>query len=161
MRGRKGRIFGIVPMTGELAAKIAAWEYPGEYAVYNWDEGSPVDELLDGSSYALLNSARELAGFYQFGAGARIPTVEEGAYSDGPLDIGLGLRPDLCGLGFGEPFVQCGIRLAREELGACAVRLTVAGFNIRARRVYERCGFKTVGPVTHKVSNAQFFIMLL
>ena len=41
MRGRKGRIFGIVPMTGELAAKITAWEYPGEYAVYNWDEGSP------------------------------------------------------------------------------------------------------------------------
>ena len=56
VRGRKGRIFGIVPMTGELAAKIASWEYPGEYAVYNLDEGSPAEELLDGSSYALLNS---------------------------------------------------------------------------------------------------------
>ena len=97
----------IIPMTAELAAEIAAWKYPGEYAVYNREEGSSTDELLEGGSYALLNSARELIGFYQFGAGARIPAIEEDVYPEGPLDMGLGLRPDICGLGFGEPFVQC------------------------------------------------------
>ena len=150
---------GIVPMTGELAAQIAAWEYPGEYAVYNMD-GS-VDGLLDGSSYALLNSARELVGFYQFGQEAKIPAAEDGAYPGGPTDMGLGLRPDLCGLGFGEPFVQSGIRWAREELHAGTLRLTVAEFNVRARRVYERCGFTEVCAVTHRVSGDIYFVMTL
>ena len=142
----------IIPMTAELAADIAAWKYPGEYAVYSWEEGSSTDELLDGSSYALLNSARELIGFYQFGAGARIPAIEEDVYPEGPLDIGLGLRPGLCGLGFGVPFVQC---------GAGDIRLTVAGFNLRARKVYERCGFRVIRSITHRISKAEFLIMLL
>ncbi len=108
----------IIPMTAELAAEIAAWKYPGEYAVYNREEGSSTDELLEGGSYALLNSARELIGFYQFGAGARIPAIEEDVYPEGPLDMGLGLRPDICGLGFGEPFVQCGISWPGRSLGS-------------------------------------------
>lgn len=151
---------GIVPMTRELAAQVAAWRYPDEYAVYNWNEGCEPDHLLDGSHYAVLNSSGELIGFYQFGAGARIPTLEEGTYPDGPLDIGLGLRPDLCGLGLGEPFVLSGLKFAREHLDASAFRLTVAGFNLRAQKVYERCGFVPAGAVTHRISNAPFLIML-
>lgn len=151
----------IIPMTAELAAEIAAWKYSGEYAVYNREEGSSTDELLEGGSYALLNSARELIGFYQFGVGARIPAIEEDVYPEGPMDMGLGLRPDICGLGFGEPFVQCGIKLAREELGVGDIRLTVAGFNLRARKVYERCGFTSMRGITHRRSNAEFLVMLL
>ncbi len=159
MRGRKGRVFGIVPMTREHAGIIAAWEYSGELAVYNME--GDYSGLLTGPSYSLLNSAGKVIGFYQFGEEAKIPAVEEGAYPLGPLDMGLGLRPDLCGLGFGEPFVQCGIRWAREELGAGAVRLTVMGSNSRARGVYERCGFSETGRVTHRQSGCEFIIMEL
>lgn len=147
----------IIPMTSEFAAEIAGWKYPGEYAVYNMDGSA--DGL--GGSYALLNSARELIGFYQFGQEARIPAVEEGAYPDGPVDMGLGLRPDLCGLGLGEPFVRSGVKWAREELCAKAIRLTVAKFNMRARRVYERCGFSEVRAVTHRASGEAFLVMIL
>ena len=100
----------IVPMTHELAAQVAAWRYPAEYAVYNWQEDEPLDELLDGSSYGLLNRKGELVGFYQFGEHARIPTREPEPYGQGPLDVGLGLRPDLCGLGFGPSFLVAGDR---------------------------------------------------
>lgn len=152
---------GIVPMTGELANEIVSWRYPDEYAVYNWDEDGDPGELLDKSSYGVLNSSGELIGFYQFGAGARIPAVEEGQYPQGPLDIGLGLRPDLCGLGLGAPFVEAGMKFARESLLAGELRLTVAGFNLRARKVYERCGFVPVGNVTHRATGGDFVIMLL
>ena len=107
----------IIPMTQELAEEIAAWEYPGEYAVYNREQDAALDDLLDGSSYAVRNIAGDLVGFYQFGKEARVP-AEEGAYPDGPLDMGLGLRPDLCGLRLGQPFAEAGMKFAREELGA-------------------------------------------
>lgn len=152
---------GIVPMTAELASQAASWRYPGEYAVYNCDEGGDPGELLDGGSYGVLNSSRELIGFYQFGAGARIPTVEENAYPDGPLDMGLGMRPDLCGLGLGTAFVGAGIRFAQESLSAGKLRLTVAGFNLRAQKVYERCGFTPTGSVTHRATGGDYVIMLM
>ena len=100
----------IIPMTKELAAEIAAWRYPGEYAVYDGREDD--SELLDGGAYALLNRRGELVGFYQFGQGARIPTAEPDPYPEGPLDVGLGLRPDLCGLGLGASFLRAGLDFA-------------------------------------------------
>lgn len=152
---------GIVPMTRELTSQVASWRYPDEYAVYNLDEDSGPGELLDGGSYGVLNSSGELVGFYQFGTGARIPALEEGVYPEGPLDMGLGLRPDLCGLGLGKSFVQTGMKFAQEQLRANEFRLTVAGFNLRAQKVYERCGFSAVRDVTHMASGAPFTIMLL
>ena len=149
----------IVPMTHELAAQVAAWRYPAEYAVYNWQEDEPLDELLDGSSYGLLNRKGELVGFYQFGEHARIPTREPEPYGQGPLDVGLGLRPDLCGLGFGPSLLLAGLDFARNELGAGGFRLTVAGFNQRAWRAYVCCGFRAQRQVTHKATGEAFVIL--
>ncbi len=149
----------IIPMTKELAAKIAAWRYPDEYAVYNWREGEPLDQLLDGGAYALLNRQGDLVGFYQFGQGARIPTKEPESYPEGPLDVGLGLCPELCGLGLGAAFLQAGLDFAKKELGAEDFRLTVAAFNQRAWRVYTRCGFGAGEKTVHKISGEPFVIL--
>ena len=64
--------------------------------------------------------------------------------SEPALDVGLGMRPDLTGRGLGEEFVHAGLRFARETYSPPAFRLTVAAFNRRAIRVYERAGFETV-----------------
>lgn len=147
----------IIPMTPELAAQAAAWRYPGEYAVYNGQAGDA--SLLDGSSYAVPDTAGLLVGVYQFGDEAKIPTAEPDPYQEGFLDIGLGLRPDLCGLGFGTPFLLAGLDFARRELGADRFRLTVAAFNRRAQKVYLRCGFQATGEATHKNLGSRFIIM--
>lgn len=147
----------ISPMTPELAQEVLSWEYPGEYAAYNMT-GSP-DDLLDGNTYAVKDLNGFLVGFYQFGQEARIPAVEEEVYPAGPLDLGLGLRPDLCGLGLGEAFVAAQLKFARENLGASRFRLTVAAFNQRARTVYSRCGFFPVRNVTHAISGDRFIVM--
>ena len=114
---------------------------------------------MPGSSYGLLNRKGELVGFYQFGEHARIPTREPEPYGQGPLDVGLGLRPDLCGLGFGPSFLLAGLDFARNELGAGGFRLTVAGFNQRAWRAYVCCGFRAQRQVTHKATGEAFVIL--
>lgn len=146
-------------LTGQEARAISAWRYPGEYALYNLSPEEPLDELLDGSCYGAHSAQGTLAGFYQFGRSARIPTKEQGAYPEGPLDIGLGLRPDLCGKGLGESFLLAGIDFAREQLGAEEFRLSVAAWNRRARKVYARCGFGGERQVTHRVSGDKFLIL--
>lgn len=149
----------IRPLEPKHAVEIAAWRYPGEYAFYNWPEDGDPAELLDGSAYALVDLKGALVGFYQFGAEARIPAEGESPYAPGFWDMGLGLRPDLCGLGLGEGFVLAGMDFARKTLGPNPLRLTVAAFNRRAQAVYLRCGFHPVGEALHAVSHGRFVIM--
>jgi [ribosomal protein S18]-alanine N-acetyltransferase len=61
------------------------------------------------------------------------------------LEIGLGLRPELTGQGLGRDFFLAGLDFARRRWGSVRIVLTVAAFNERARRVYERAGFREVG----------------
>jgi ribosomal-protein-alanine N-acetyltransferase len=61
------------------------------------------------------------------------------------LEIGLGLRPDLAGRGLGLEFFRAGVEFGRSRFAPARVILAVAGFNERARIVYERAGFRVVG----------------
>ena len=146
-------------LTEGEARAIAAWRYPGEYAMYNFSPEDSLDELVDGSCFGAYSGRGELAGFFQFGRGARIPARERDVYPEGPLDVGLGLRPDLCGKGLGERFLLAGLEYARAGLGAESFRLSVAAWNLRARKVYARCGFGGGRPVTHRVSGDTFLIL--
>jgi RimJ/RimL family protein N-acetyltransferase len=132
------------PMTGADAAVIAAWAYPPPYDIYGMDGSAGcMEELMDGSYYAVRDGNGTLAGFYCFGASARVPTGDKlHAYDEsGFMDIGLGMAPDLCGKGLGSAFLIRGLAFLREALSASAFRLTVAAFNQRAIRVYEKAGF--------------------
>jgi ribosomal-protein-alanine N-acetyltransferase len=54
------------------------------------------------------------------------------------------MRPDLAGRGLGDGFVLAGLRFAKKAYSLPTFRLTVAAFNLRAVRVYERLGFEAV-----------------
>ena len=85
-------------------------------------------------------------GYFCFGEDARVAAGRRlGVYEhEAAPDVGLGMRPDLTGRGFGEDFLRAGLRLARETYSPQAFRLTVATFNRRAIRVYEKAGFRAV-----------------
>jgi len=127
------------PMTQAEAEEIAGWHYPGEYAFYDADWiPAGLAELLDpeqrGDQYHSARSTDgELEGFAQLEPAA-----------GGATEIGLGLRPDLTGRGLGQAFTNAVIDLARRA-GAGRITLAVATFNVRAVRVYERCGFVETG----------------
>ncbi len=156
-------MFQIVPMSLSAAEEISGWQYPGEYAIYSFDgSGEAVSELMGGDYVACLMEDQRLTGYFCYGASARIPTVENDAYEADALDaldIGLGLRPDLCGAGLGMAFMECGMAYARERLGAKRLRLTVARFNKRAMRLYEKMGFVVEKEVKHKRSGMDFYVM--
>ena len=123
-------------MRGADAEAVAAWRYEGEYAFYDADaDEEDLAELLDPASWGTKYYAvddEDLVGFLAFDV------------RDDATGIGLGLRPDLTGQGLGEELVAAGLRFAAERFGSRAFTLTVAAFNERAQRVYERVGFREV-----------------
>jgi RimJ/RimL family protein N-acetyltransferase len=119
----------ISEMTEESRVAMQAWRY------------SPPYEFYDGDAEPLLNPERyfeardedgQLIGFYYFEP------------KPPGLDYGLGLRPDLTGHGLGLEFFLAGLSFARERYRPSHVFLHVAAFNERARKVYERAGFRVV-----------------
>jgi RimJ/RimL family protein N-acetyltransferase len=133
------------PLDPTDARTILGWHYEGPYAVYNPqppDCDVAVAILTDPANayFAARDEAGALVGFCCFGADARVPG---GDYTDpAPLDVGLGLRPDLTGGGHGLPFLQAVLALGRERFSPPCFRLTVAAFNERAQKVYVRAGFR-------------------
>lgn len=148
----------LVPMNKAYAKEMSHWSYGGEYSFYDRNGNTDYPE---GEAFACLDERGDLAGQFHFGEDARIPTVEQDVYSPGYLDIGLGLRPDLCGKGLGEEFVRLGMKLGREKFSGHRFRLSVACFNRRAIKVYERCGFSVVREVTNSYFQNKFYIMTM
>ncbi len=150
----------ITEMTESYAKEIFTWKYEEPYVLYNSVESDEaLKELLDGSYYAVLNSEKNLIGFFCFGKNAQVPVgCTLGLYKDNNyLDIGLGMVPSLTGKGFGVPFLLRGMAFAEKEFQTDKFRLTVATFNKRAVSLYRKCSF-TDGP-TFPTEHYEFMIM--
>lgn len=136
--------YAFIPMTEAFAREIVAWRYPGQYDIYNTDDAdveADVQVLLDPryAYYAVTDSAGFLVGFCCYGIDAQVPG---GDYQDSDaLDVGLGLRPDLAGQGRGLGFLEAILDFARRRYAATRFRATIAVFNRRSRRVFEKAGF--------------------
>ncbi len=137
-------------MTQDEAEAIAAWRCDPPYDFYDWtaDEGD-LAELLDpvrrGDKYFSAHEpAGELIGFFGF------------TREDHVVDVGLGLRPDLTGRGLGPAFLEQGLAFAKDRFEPRRFRLSVATFNERAIKVYERAGFVVTRTFTHETSGGVF-----
>ena len=153
----------IQPMTEEIAKRIQTWQYEEPYSLYSL-KGDPdvFSELMNGS-YAFVEDNDALIGYFCFGSSAQVPAGHEvNAYSDPMLDLGLGLHPKHTGKGIGLCFVQAGLDYAYKTYGQKNVRLSVASFNKRAKKVYERAGFSYLRSFTktNKKSSTTFEIMV-
>jgi [ribosomal protein S18]-alanine N-acetyltransferase len=120
------------------AEAVSSWRYPPPYDFYN-DDGGPDADLA--GRYAIIEDG-EVVGFCSFGIDGRVPG---GDYPDGPLDVGMGMRPDLTGRGLGARYLSAVLAFGRRELGAMQFRATIAEVNARALRLCEHAGFRRVG----------------
>ena len=119
----------ITRASAETIEELERWRYPPPYDFYDGD----ADPIVNPERHFEARDENDgLVGFYYF---------EE---KPPDLDYGLGLRPDLTGLGLGLEFFLAGLSFARERYRPERVFLHVAEFNERARRVYERAGFRVV-----------------
>jgi [ribosomal protein S18]-alanine N-acetyltransferase len=124
------------PMRWRDARAISTWHYDGSYAFYDMNMlPAMLMQLflkIGGTQiyYAVDDERGALVGFFSFVR-----------HSD-TIEVGLGMRPDLTGKGAGLEFVLAGLDFARRVFSPRHFYLTVATFNQRARRVYERAGFQ-------------------
>lgn len=133
--------FHFRPLQGNDVHAISTWRYDGLYARYN---GTSLDlqpymqlrwlyKWLGYEWLAVEDEQRFLVGYFQYSKHAQ-RTVE----------IGLALRPDLTGRGYGLAFVEAGLAFGKRRYAAKSFLLTVADFNLRALKVYTRAGFQMV-----------------
>ncbi|OIU72590.1 GNAT family N-acetyltransferase [Rossellomorea aquimaris] len=126
-------------MTQKEAVDIAyGWHYEGDYAFYDMEaDEEDLAEFLNpesrGDTVFTVFKETEAVGYFS------ITRPEKGV-----CDIGLGMRPDLTGNGMGAGFLKAGLSFVIDEFKADKITLSVAAFNQRAIKVYEKNGFTAI-----------------
>lgn len=161
MTRRVGR-FTFHPMDEAGARLVLAWYYPAPYEMYNTAPEQMdvnVRGLTDPDNHYYLIHAGEGApvAYCCYGADARVPG---GDYRADALDVGLGVRPDLTGQGRGDEFVRAVLDHGRCMFDPAAWRVTIARFNLRAQRVWEKAGFRRVEEFEREVDGLPFVVLV-
>ena len=156
----------IKSMNYDEAKQISKWIYNEPYLLYSMDESDEcINELLNGDYFSVSDRENNLIGYYCFGESAQVSVGKGfGVYdSKDIIDVGLGMKPNLCGEGLGVNFLNNGLDFVRNHLGAKGFRLTVASFNQRAIKVYEGVGFKKVNSFERisDIGKTEFWVMIL
>lgn len=154
----------IEKMTEQDAFQIFIWKYTAPYDWYNLEgDDTCLNEFLEDSYYVAKDEGNRLVGFFCYGTSAQVSSGQRlGFYEDETyLDIGLGMNPLLCGKGYGASFLELGMQYATKTLGAHKFRLTVADFNERAIKMYQKVGFHEIGvfEARNQVEHIRFRVM--
>ena len=142
----------IALLTQANADQIAReWHYNDMYSFYNM-ENDPEDleeiitpKLRGDKYYQVVDDQDELVGYF---------CLER--LSEEKVEVGLGLRPDLTGRGLGLNFITEIEAFIQNDFNYRIVVLSVASFNKRAIKVYQRAGFKTDGSKLQKSNNGVY-----
>ncbi|MFP7169940.1 GNAT family protein [Terribacillus sp. 7520-G] len=149
--------YEIKSLTADDAYTILHWRYAPPYDLYNltYTEGA-VMMLMVGDYYGVYENG-SLLGYFCFGEDARVPG---GDYSDPSyLDIGIGMAPEMTGQGRGGKFFAEIQRWIEANTQKNRFRLTVALFNERAIRLYEKSGFRETGRFARETDGLVFMVM--
>jgi RimJ/RimL family protein N-acetyltransferase len=156
-------ILTFTPITVDHIRQFVFWQYEPPYDVYNEDPAQMeaiVDYYLDPQFQcrAMLDKMGEMVGLCSFGADGQVPG---GDYSREALDIGLAIRPDLTGQGRGSGFIEAVLDFGRRQYYPPAFRVTIAEFNERAQRVWQKAGFNEVQRFGRESDGLPFIIFVL
>ncbi len=136
------------PARDDDVRTFAAWRYEPPYDAY--DIAEEIDSLItyfqgpEIECYVLFEKG-DLIGFCTFGQDAQVPG---GDYSQPALDIGLGIKPALTGLGRGDEFVGAVLDHAEAIKPRGPRRVTIATWNERAQRAWRGAGFEVADRFT-------------
>ena len=153
--------FTFRPLDENSAKEIITWHYDAPHDIYDLASPDPegtIQYLLDPKNafYGIFGQTGELEAFCSFGPDGQ---VSGGDYRIPALDIGLGVRPDLTGLGNGYRYVSAAIDFANQTYSPDRLRVTIAAFNHRAQRVWEKAGFQVVQNFQGGWTNTDFAVM--
>ena len=142
------------PLTESHKQAICNWQYEGEYAVYDL----PSYENMQKARSGFTNPERADSYLGWSENGELIAYTHFSEKSDGTY-LGIGVRPDLCGQGYGRKITQAAAKLAEERHPGKPVCLEVRTWNARAIRCYERAGFRIVTAPYRIAGRGMFYKM--
>jgi [ribosomal protein S18]-alanine N-acetyltransferase len=153
--------FTFRPLDEDSARTILHWKYDAPYDIYNLASPNPEETLQyllypQNVFYGIYRQQGQLEAFCSFGPDGQVPG---GEYSTPALDIGLGVRPDLTGQGHGSEYVNAVIQFAYSTYKPDRLRVTIAAFNSRALRVWEKAGFLVMQKFAGGWENMDFVIL--
>jgi ribosomal-protein-alanine N-acetyltransferase len=151
------------PIDETSARVVLAWHYPPPYDAYNQEPDrveQVVKELLrpDYHYYRVAEGGDPLVAYCCFGLDAR---VAGGDYGLEALDLGLMVRPDLNGQRRGVQFAGAVLEFAQRTFPQRLWRVTIAEFNQRAQRVWQKLGFRRVQTFARRGDGLAFGIWIL
>lgn len=154
--------FIIKPMQYNLATKLVTWKYDPPYDVYNvvsddLDTEARYYADADNQYYSLETKDGDFVAFCCFGQEGKVPG---GDYSADALDIGVGVRPDLTGKGMGLQYVEAILAFATKTFETTTFRATIAKFNQRSQRVFQKMGFEEVDSFMKHGTRNEFIILI-
>ncbi|WP_242062997.1 GNAT family N-acetyltransferase [Nostoc sp. FACHB-145] len=141
------------------AEQLTNWHYEPPYQMYNSTSNPTLIEYLidpQNAYYSILEHD-ELVAFCCFGKSAQVPG---GDYQREALDIGLGVRPDLTGQGKGRMYIADVLEFARLTFNLRFLRITVAAFNQRALRAWQKAGFVRVQSFLAQKTQQPFIVLV-
>ncbi|WP_291579723.1 GNAT family N-acetyltransferase [Clostridium sp. UBA6640] len=135
---------------------ILTWKYEGIYSFYDnsiqKEKIESIKRSIDSDNdFSIYNEHNELVGNCSF------------YYIEEFFCLGVQMRPELTGKGFGTEFVRSIINFGKKKYNLSYIDLTVAKFNKRAIRVYEKLGFKFIEEIVNTIrgNDYDFLIMRL
>ncbi|MBC9873440.1 GNAT family N-acetyltransferase [Macrococcoides bohemicum] len=126
----------IQKLSQEHAEEIAnEWKYEGIYKFYDVTEDKEdYEEMISpemrGENYFEVVESNELIGYF---------VIDDS--KDGVIDYGLGMKPELTGSGRGKSFINSILGFITDNYDVKTITLSVALFNERAIKCYEKVGF--------------------
>lgn len=151
------------PITENQIREYISWRYEPPYDIYN-EKPADADDIVayyldpQYQAHAITDKDGRLAGLCSFGPDGRVPG---GRYLHDALDIGLAIRPDLTGKGKGHTYIQAVIAFAWKQYHPPALRVTIAEFNRRAQRVWQKAGFVQVERFGRQSDGMLFLVFIL
>ena len=151
------------PVNEKQIRQFVHWHYPPPYDIYNENPDNAPEIAAyylepEINAHAMTGEDGRLIGICSFGPDGRVPG---GSYREDALDIGLAINPDLTGQGMGHLFIEAVLNFAWAYFKPNACRVTIAAFNHRARRVWQKAGFEMVERFGRQSDNRPFIIYVL
>lgn len=143
--------YSIQPLIQEDAQVIAyEWHYEKPYDFYDMEADHEdflefVNPNKRKGPYYSLYEAHSLIGFF-----SAIQT------NDTTINLGLGMHPSMTGQGKGQSFLESILSFIKNNFFAEKIELSVATFNKRAIRAYEKVGFKAMDTFMQKTNGSTF-----
>lgn len=138
-------------MTEKYAEEICyKWKYSGEYSFYDMTEDKEdLEEFLDPQNwdrYFVVKNSKKILGFFIY------------KIKDDSIFIGLGMKPEFTGRGFGKDFLLSNLSFLKKSVDCSdkKIRLCVAEFNKRAIYLYKRVGFKPYMKYIQKTNGGEY-----